>query len=327
MIRESLDEYNEICRMVREASGSVMRYSSTAVAISGSIFAAIAGFKLTQDPNGLASVMLLALANMTLFIQLIINYKCSSHNRLAAYRNLIAAERFDEEKIEEITRNDPSDPAVAFDVCMDHLNHTYAEGTFDFTSVEGEFFARKGVFKKLDGKDDIDLFVSEAFPRKVKHLYGPAMGKYGKMRHADNVWRWCAIPFFVLCLMTGLYRRKGTWSFPDPINRMMGFIVTMEISVAIYFYLEEPITWADNPLTFSAFVALVLIGLTLLHNVSVQWQELMIGGKRIFSYFVQFVPFRMIYIKQMFGLQEVTEATHIAYFVGTAWELEETQKS
>lgn len=310
--------------MVREASSSVMRYSSTAVAVSGSIFAAIAGFKLNADPNGIASVMLLTLANMTLFIHLIINYKCASHNRLAAYRNLIAAERFDEDKIGQINRDEQVDPAVGFDVCMDHLNHTYAEGKFDFTIVRGEFFSRKGVFGKLEGPNDIDLFVSESFSRKVKKFDGPAGDSYGKTRHADNVWRWFAIPILPF-LMLGVYKRKGTWSFPDPINRMMVFIVTMELAVAGYFFFKEPITWSCNPMILSGFIALSVVSVILLHTVSVQWQELMIGGKRIFSYFVQFVPFRMIYIKQMFGLQE--EDTHIAYFVGTEWELEETQKS
>lgn len=327
MIRESLEEYKEICGLVRESSASVMRYSSTAVAISGTIFAAIASFEEKLGQNGLVPVTLLALANVTLFIQLIINYKCSSHNRLAAYRNLIAAERFDEEAIEKGVIKRDEEPAVAFDVCMNHLNHTYAKGEFDFDLVKGEFFGRKGVFGKLTGEHDIDLFVSGAFPRKVKHFEGAAGVNYGAKRQADYVWRWLAIPFFLFCLMTGLYKRKGTWSFPDQVNRMIGFIVLMELTVAGYFFVEKPISWSSSPLSFSTVLALVAIAVILLQNVSIQWQELMIGGKRIFSYFVQFVPFRMIYIKQMFGLQapgddRAADPTHITYFVGTEWELD-----
>jgi hypothetical protein len=270
--------------------------------------------------------MLITLANVTLFIQLIISYKCASHNRLTAYRNLIAAERFDEKVAKALDRQGPYDPAVAFDVCMDHLNHTYAEGVFDFNVVRGEFYERKGVFRKLKGSNDIDLFVSEAFPKHVK-FKGIEGIEYGRSRHSDNVWWWLAIPFFLFCLMPGFYKRKGTWQFPDHVNRMIGFIVLAELSVAGFFFFKNSASWGDNPLSFFALVTQFGISLILLQQVSLQWQELMIGGKRIFSYFVQFVPFRMIYIKQMFGFDgaEVNgsqDPEHITYFVGTEWELE-----
>lgn len=327
MIRESIEEYKVICGLVSEASSSVMRYGSTAAAISGSLCVAIASFKIEPDKFNIASIMIITLANVTLFIHLIINYKCASHNRLAAYRNLIAAERFDEApNSKKSIRPDPCEPAVAFDVCMDHLNHTYAENKFDLDTVKGEF-CRKGVFKGLEN-ESILKFISKAFPTKVKFWRGgKEIDGYRKSCHSDVVWRWGALIFFFFALMPGRYKRKGTWSFPDQINRMMGFIVLVEILGSGYLFFKSEITWSNDPLIFSGYIIQGMVSVALLQLVSVQWQELMIGGKRIFSYFVQFVPFRIVYIEQMFGFDDLKIGESIKekysiYFVGTEWKLD-----
>lgn len=367
MLKESIEEYKEICTLVRECSSAVMRYSTTAVAVSGALFAALISIRSPEIIHFLP-LIIITLSNITLFMVVIINYKCSSHNRLAAYRQIISSECFDEDFKDSVKflKSTRADPAISFDVCMDHLNNTYAKQHFDFNIVKGEFFARKGVFRKLDGPHDIDKFVAEAFPSKIR-LSGAEGIVYGKIRHDSLVKRkiFPALWFLAIFLMPGRHPIKGTWQFPDKINRTLCFIVILEFFVSFGIFCNEitkyqnskfatqeiiyvslssfcnEITKNQSPnfitqdiLAIILYIFELIIFIRLLQQVSIEWQELMIGGKRIFSYFVQFVPFRMIYLKQMLGYfdhdQKNPMPLHISYFIGTEWEFdnnEETNKA
>lgn len=270
MLQQSELEHQEICERVQEASSSVMRYSSLVVAVSGGIFAAIIQFNTngmvaeTADQstadNYLYPLSLIILANITLLIQLIINYKCSSHNRLAAYRNLISSET---EASSNVSSKIGLPPATGFDVCMDHLNATYADNFFDFSNVSGRFFERRGIFarfklKKDDAGKDIaddrlDRFVARAFPSFVKfHKCGldEKYKSYGMDRHDSDVMPYLGVFPMLLAMMVGFYPRKGTWQFPNYVNRMIVFIVLMELIVAgnaLYNLYENQIFQAFDP--------------------------------------------------------------------------------
>ncbi|QBF30063.1 hypothetical protein [Thalassococcus sp. S3] len=328
MIRESIEEYHEISNLIRESSNAVMRYSTVTVTVSSSALALLMGGipQLTAGTSTyLLPIALILLVSITMLIQLAINYKCASHNRLTAYRSLISAEKFAfPPDVKE--REKDFDPATSFSVCMDLLNYTYATGKFDFTSVNGEFFARKGIFAELDidPPNDIDRYVAYSFPRFVTFPDKPE--DYGRPRNDAEVWRsvWAFFRFF--SMLAGLYKQKATWGFPDVVNRMISYIVLIEFGAFAYYWYSAawkgPI-WAAAykgcPQADALLLALFSVSTILLWRVSIEWQELMIGGKRIYNYFVQFVPFRMIYLKGMY------DDKLKPYYAGTPWRFDENQ--
>lgn len=321
MIVESKVEYEEICGQVGSASDSVTRYSIALIGGSGTAFIGLLIFVLRIDVSKLVGVekdiyylklsfVLILISIFTLSIQIIINYKCASHNRLAAYRNLLAA---------EVVKNGKSSGSnkfiVSFDVCMDHLNHCISNKILDLGFVSGELFERSGIFSKLSGHSTaIDEVVAESFPVlvdvKIKNKY------YVVKRHDFDVCRCFVLSLikYICIIYFGLYKNgKSSWDFPARINGMVSFIVFLEFGSSIYF------RWGVGcfvDANFFSFLFLVMVALVLMHKVAIEVQDLLIGGKRISSYFCQFIPFRLMHLVEFFG------GDVKPYYVGKPWEQE-----
>lgn len=321
MREESIVEYSEICGLVKEASSTVTRYSSIVIALSGGALFAV--FRNFDSPNHLMNAFAaIFFAIITLALQLIINYRCNSHNRLAAYRNLIASEQFQGMPApgSQMNKSD-AHPAVAFDVCMDHLNHTYNQGEFRFDFVKDPIrFAREGVFKGLSENDDgVDRIVAKAFPKFVEFPDRPAYNDKSFERQDDNVARdfWGALRsyFAIIC-----FRRRydSTWSFPPYINLAISLIVILSlfsssISMSFAWAGSESLSWIVI-FYLSLYFSLIIIFLWFFYKNAISLQEIMIGCSTIYCYFKQFIPFRLIYINQKYG-NEIKP-----YFLGIPWK-------
>lgn len=284
MLRESVEEYQEVCVQVRETNASVVRHSSLVIVISTTAAAGIiAAVAEAQDDKVLfvLPVVLISIAVMTEFIQMIINYKCRSHNRIAGYRGLIASEKFDNEGEIPSDVREKFDPAVSFDVCMDHMNNAYAKGEIDLSFVEGERFARKGVFLDLaDDPEAIDRFVLEAYPSKLT-IFG---------KNIENITRhdaavrggWGAFLALVRLVAGASGRRRGTWDLPLYVNAMISTIVLVEIigSVALLLIdlFNTPGTngvganYRYQALVCAIYIPLLVLSVLMLYKISLQIQ-------------------------------------------------------
>lgn len=159
MITESLEEYKEICSRIASTHESVTKYSTTLILVSSAIFVGTLrlGEPVLASGAPIVSIALITIANVTLLIQSTINYKCRSHNRLVAYRNLIAAEAYDIKKDANSLGKEIPQHAVSFDVCMDLLNKIREERRINFEElgIVGDVFAKKGVFANIGEKKSI----------------------------------------------------------------------------------------------------------------------------------------------------------------------------
>lgn len=394
MIEESEAEYKEICSQIDAEYKSVMAYGASAITLSGAAFAAL--LRLNDASNILFSHAVVIVANVTILIMIIINYKCSTYNRLIGYRHLLTSEHFDwpeavattadgtaPDQKTKLGRLPDNEKVISYDVCMEHINHVYDTEKFSFDSLKGEFFARKGVFSNLNDKDDprlIEKYVAQAFPKRVTFMrlgtmevdkevqsvtrfddnimYGRDFtGRYKHILSAYSNLRYLPSLAFAAdqdpkAGKNGqLANRKGSWKFPEYINRIVLYVVFIELFVVLLEIVTLPFEALSMDARaipndriggalgeggrFATLYALLLlqfvIGIYLLAIVSRYWQELSFGCRRSFAFFLQFLPFRMIYLIEVCDavsnkadLEKDKNATPVynihPYYVGTPWE-------
>lgn len=318
-----------------------MRYSSSSAAISGALLIAI--FQVDTDSRldyGYAAVTVLFLSVVTMLIQLIINYKCDSHNRLAAYRRLIGAEMVDGpdssipppfivENMHNATITQASKFAfarhkkfplsnynylVSFDFCMSHLNEVYQNNEFRFEYFEKPKFGKKGIFAGMSS-EEVEREVAKAFPRKVKFDR-----EYADVPRDDEVspfkWR----DFFHQLITFS--SSSGSWSFPTFVNGMMSAIVVGEFFFSflllINYYIQRAElttigSFAVSGLIFSVYTCLFLVFIHLFKSNAFFYHQLMFGSKTISSHFRRFLPYRLLYITTLYKQAE-------PFYIGTPWK-------
>ena len=334
MLEHSKSEYEEISSQIDSEYKSVMAYAASLITLSGVAFAAILKLYNGQD-DPLREHAIIIVANVTLLVLFIINYKCSAYNRLIGYRHLITSEHFDGE-ITETTFN-KHEAIMAYDVCMDHLNHVYDTKEFSFEFVKGEFYARRGIFsdfKKSDDDDEkrkatVDEFVAQGFPKEI-HFTNSDLDRVQRFDEDISIHLFGRLwPLFKL-LVSGYQKknRKGSWRFPDYINRMVLYIVLTQILVVIFSTISDIYRVRLDffrEVSSVLLLAQIIFSIILLDCISKLWLQLAFGCRRSSAFFLQFLPFRMIYFIEICGdMEQVKEDeprfSIKPYYVGIPWE-------
>lgn len=340
MIAQSLPEYQEISKSVRSVNETVSRLFLATIATSVSSFAAVVFFIARSGDAVTLAIILFLVATLTLLMLILINYKCASHNRFAAYLNLISAEKFSHEP-------GPNAPyAVSFGYCMERLNRVLAEKTMDFSTVKGEFFRRQGVFKGLNGSA-IDRVVARSYSRNINVIGiepidlkdGDANNEarwkeelcYAKSDRSDGFLesRWYQIPRTIGAanlLLWGSWpkrewMKKASWRLPTYINRIVIMLSLAQATTAmVIFSIEKSwcnsgvckkhfhqLEWLCFPffdvscfISFLIGLLLILVYFRLFAKCVEDWMQLTFGARRIHELFLQLLPFRMIYLRDLY---------------------------
>lgn len=320
MICQSLEEYKEICAQVREASGDVLKYASSAAAISGAFFVAIiSGSRILEKPDlGVLAiflpVLLLIVCNITLYIQSLVIYKCKSHNRLAAYRNLIAVEVLSNTKTVKGSEKDAI-LAVSFDYCMDHLNRTLSSKAFYFGSVNLGSTLRSDSHDQLSiGASERDQYVKQLVVRSFSRNISFPDFPYSDQLDRDENRVDKSFMGIGRCakLLLSQKNTEGSWLFPAYVNSMFFFVIFVEFvasAISLWFSaknLYSLISSHSDAISYLVtllilYLVLLFFGLVLLKRASAAIQALLVGESRISTYFMQFLTFRYKYICSIYG--------------------------
>lgn len=350
MLDYNSKEYDYICEQIDSEYKSILTYTAIIITFSAAIFAGIARIDpMAADYNRIVEHAMLALANITLMILFLINYKANAYNRLVGYRQILTSEHFHKGVSPEALfskeydrRSKQRQPemiehAVSYDVCMEHLNRVYDTNEFSFEPVDGLFFDRRGVFKNFDEDEDVDAldrYVSRGFPRSVNFVDRQEYNDRKDLRHDADVTKVPLLSHIMLLfLMFGVFfkYRDGSWRFVSYVNRIVMYLIFIEISVSAYFMIKDGWIWkyfwetaAFNLIEISLVVQL-LFSFLMMHIISVYWQDLTFGRRRSSSFFLQFLPFRMIYLMNIFDIvpengNDKREFEIRPYYIGIPWK-------
>lgn len=329
MLSQSVEEYNEISTLIRGASDAVLRYSTAGIAFSGS-----AGLLLVRgldehasDLGAAAAVMSILL--LTSMFHVLINYKCDSHNRLVAYRSLIACEN-----IEAFGERKPylsdNDQLTAFSFCIGYVNSIYKSKRFNvrlFSGFQIDNMSR-GIFYGTHSADR-ERYAASGFPLDVR-AYGFSEGRCEKaISKSEPMERWpIDMRIYVVMYITVMLRRTsllsgielkkkdresyqlaagGTWPFPVYVARFFTVLLGLEFGLFLIYgyqaYNSGEAHWHHGlNLAFVCLIVILFVAFAASRRKSMMMLvEMMAGHRMIDAYFRQFLPFRLMYVSQITG--------------------------
>ncbi len=312
-------EYEQICKQVGEASSAVMRYSSTAVAISGTVLLIIVSNKAGNVPVFTASFCLLLLSALTQMIHSLVLYKCDSHNRLAAYRHIISCEVINTENGAPYTTSN-DEQLVGFDFCISSLNRVYATRTLKLSWLQDAEFATEGIFKQFsEDKSEIYQWIASGFPEIT--IVGTDPDQIITTTNADVDINDHLFPY-ISDFFGKILSRSGSWGFPSFVNRVVFSISLAEIIISFILFGDGLIS-TNHTLEMLMYIILYTSVLCIMiwFNIKILkqnlrfYRQIIVGSRRISSYLIQFLPFRLIYINGKLGRFPPIKP----YYIGGDW--------